>query len=74
MLVIHFEPGILGRFGCAYRLDPHTNQSLATVFIRSNSEGDIPRRRRQFSSSAIEINGATMPVALAQSKYEMLFV
>jgi hypothetical protein len=69
-----FELGTSSLFGCAQALDPHANQSLASIFIHPNAECDVPGRRRKFMCRAVEIDCATMPVALAQPKYEMLFV
>src|SRR5439155_27188932 len=69
-----FEPGASSLLGYAQALDPHANQSLAAIFIHPYAECDVPRRRRKFICRAVEIDGATTPVALAQPKYEMLFV
>jgi hypothetical protein len=69
-----FELGVSSLLGCAQAFDPHANQSLAAVFIQPNAKCDVPRRRRKFICRTVEIDGATMPRALAQPKYEMLFV
>jgi hypothetical protein len=69
-----FEIGASSLFGCAQSLDPHPNQSFAVIFIRPNAECDVPGRRWKFIGRAVEVYGATMAVALAQPKYEMLFV
>src|SRR5262249_54451306 len=73
-LVMAFERRASNPFGRAHRLDPHPNQSFAVIFIDPNSERDVPWRRRKLSFRPVEINSATMPVALAQPKNEMFLV
>src|SRR4029077_9531824 len=54
--------------GCAQALDPHAHQSLATIYSHPNAECDGPGRWRKFICRAVEIDGATTSIALAQPK------
>jgi hypothetical protein len=68
MPLMLMKPIALSPFGRAQGLDPHANQSFTLVFIRPYAECDVPRRRWNFIARAVEIDSATMPAALAQSK------
>jgi hypothetical protein len=63
-----FELDASSLLRCAQALDAHANQSLAAIFIHSNTECDVPGRWRKFICRAVEIDGATTPTALAQLK------
>src|SRR5215510_9804221 len=73
-LIMPFECGASDPFGRADCLDPHPNQGFAVIFIRPNSERDVPWRRWQFICRRVEIDSAAMPIALTQTKNEMLLI
>src|SRR5207244_11983829 len=56
------------------RLNLHAQPGFAFVFIRSNPECDIPRRRRKQRVRGVEINRPLMIIALAQTQDQMFVI
>src|SRR5215469_7292880 len=50
----------------------HGNQRFTFIFVRANSQRDVPRRWRQLTGRAVKIKRAAMAIALTQTKDEML--